>query len=142
MSSIVDDIKNGLDDILGLRDEIGAIKYPIYILTRTWTGEELGEGVPSDSISQILPSPYLVDYSHSLRIVEGGNIQKGDLLLKMVSKESYPNESDVNCSSDNQNIEKFYFINDNLYNVKSITSDYVYWNVLLTKTGKTKTYLP
>lgn len=141
MSGIVEDLIGCTDDILGLRDELGAIKHEIYILTRNWTGEELGAGTPSDSISKILPTPYLVDYSHSLRLREGGNIREGDILLKTISKQSYPNESDIDCSVDDKKTEKYYYINGRLYNVISTTSHYVYWNVLVRKAAKQKTYL-
>ena len=137
---IVDDILGVTDDILGLRDELGAVKYPIYILTRTWSGGERGSGEASDSISKLLPTPYLVDLSHSINLREGGSLKQGDLLLKMISRAKFK-EEDINCSVSSKNTEKFYFIKNLLYEVVSITEHYVYFNVQIRKATKQKVYL-
>ena len=141
MSNIVSDILSCTDEILGLRDDLGAIKHLVYILTRTWSGTELGNGTATDSIEQILPTPYLVDYSHSLKIREGGKIKEGDIVLKMLSKQTYTDENMIDCSVDNKTTEKYYYINGRLYTVISVTSDYVYWNVHIRKAAKQTTYL-
>jgi len=141
LSSIVNDILSITDEILGLRDDLGAIKHHVFIITRTWSGVEIGDGTPNDSNVQILPTPYLVDYSHSLRIREGGKIKEGDIILKMVSKQSYPDENTINCKVNDKKTEKYYYINGFLYEVISITSDYVYWNVQIRKTSKQTVYL-
>lgn len=142
MSGIVSDILSITDDILGLRDDLGALKHPIYILTRTWAGQEIGDGAAVDSSAQILPTPYLVDYSHSIKLREGGAIREGDIVLKMISKQSYPNEDQIDCSTATKKIEKFYYINGKMYEVISVTSEYVYWNVHLRRTAKQITYFP
>lgn len=141
MSNIVNDILSCADDILGIRDDIGATKHPIYILTRVWSGDEIGSGTAVDTKVQMLPTPYLVDFSHSLRLREGGKIKEGDILLKTVSKQSYPTENLIDCSVSNKKTEKFYFINGFLYQVISVTSSYVTWAVHIRKTNKQKTYL-
>lgn len=141
MSDLVNDILGCTDEILSIRDDLGAKKYQVSILTRVWSGTELGDGTPVDSVEKIYPSPYIVDYSQSLRLSEGGNVKEGDILLKNISRQSYANESDLDCSTNNKNIEKFYFINNRLYNVVSITRHYVYWNVMVRQTNKKKIYL-
>ena len=140
MSGIVEDILSITDDILGLRDELGAIKHPVFILTRTWSGTERGDGAPTDMTTQILPTPYVVDLSHNLNIREGGTIRQGDVLVKHISKQSYATEDLIDCSVPNKLTEKYYFINNKLYTVVSVTSDYVYWNVLLRASSKKKVY--
>lgn len=137
---IVDDILSCTDDILGLRDDLGAVKYPIYILTRIWSGEERGSGVATDTIEQMLPTPYLVDLSHNLNLREGGTLKQGDLLLKMISRQSYK-EDDINCTVSNKKAEKFYLIKNLLYEVISVTEHYVYFNVQIRKATKQKVYL-
>lgn len=141
MSSIVDDILECTDDILGIRDELGATKHLVYILTRVWDGSERGDGNASDTTIQIKPSPQIVDYSHSLRLREGGKIREGDIVLKHLSKQTYTEESMIDCSVDDKLTEKYYYINGRLYNVIDITSDYVYWNVHVRKASKQKIYL-
>lgn len=140
--SIVEDVLSVTDSILSIRDEIGAVKSPVFILTRTWAGGEVGKGLPTDSLAQILPSPHIVDFGHDLRVKEGGAVKQGDLILKSISKQSYPLESDVDCSTDGEGIEKFYFINNRIYEVVHAKSRYVTWQVHVRKTIKQKTYLP
>ena len=135
--SIVSDILENIDSYLGLRDELGAIKEPIYILQRKWDSEK-GLGLPVDTQAQILPTPQLVDLSHSLKLTEGGTVKQGDIILKMISKKSYPLESDVNCYVDDEVTEKWYLIKGETYEVISVTQDYVWWNVHLRKTIKNK----
>lgn len=139
MAGLVDDIKAVVDDILGIRDEIGALKHPIYILTRTWPGQK-GVGTPVDTTEQILPSPNLVDLSLRITPKEAGNVKQGDILLKMISKNKYT-EAQINCSSGNALVEKWYYIGGHLYEVVNVVEDYVYFNVLLKKTIKSKVYL-
>lgn len=140
MANLVDDIKAVVDDILGIRDEIGALKYPIYILTRTWPGQK-GVGTPVDVKEQILPSPNLVDLTLRYNSNPAGNVRQSDISLKMISKNKYT-EKDIDCSvSDPTKQERWYYINGSLYEVVSVTEEYVYFNVLLKKTIKTKVYL-
>lgn len=133
--SIVEDVLSITDDILGLRDELGAIKEPVYLLTRKWT-EKKGVGLYSDMTETIFPTPYLVDYSHKLSVKEGGAIRQGDIILKHISKQRYPKEELIDCSVSDEKTEKWYKIGNRLYEVISVTQDYVYWNVQLRKTIK------
>lgn len=134
--SIVDDVLSITNDILGLRDELGAIKHHVYIFTRTWP-ETKGIGIPVDTEVQVLPTPFLQDYSQDLRVREGGNIRQGDIILKHISKQAYPTEDLIDCSVSNpKTMEKYYKINNRLYEVINVKQDYVYWNVQVRKTIK------
>lgn len=136
--SIVSDILQNVDSYLGLRDELGAIKEPIFILTRSWAAEK-GKGIPVDTKAQILPTPYLIDLSLSYRNREAGLDKQGDFLLKMISKNSYPLVTDVDCTvGESDVIEKWYLIAGYTYEVVKVTQDYVWWNVVLKKTIKNK----
>lgn len=133
--SIVDDILSITDDILGIRDDIGAIKEPVHILTRVWE-EKKGIGAFKDSLVQITPTPYLVDYSHKLSVTEAGSVRQGDIILKHISKNKYKTENLIDCSVTDDLTEKWYKIGNRLYEVISVTQDYVYWNVQIRKTIK------
>ena len=133
---VIDDVLAVTDDILGLRDSLGAVKHPVFILTRTWSGLRLGEGTKTDTQTQILPSPALLDYSHSLRLKEGGRIRQGDLMVKSISKKSFPDESFFDSSTTAKNIEKFFLINNRLYTSISIVEGHVTWAVQVRKTNK------
>lgn len=141
MSGIVEDVLSCTDDILGLRDDLGAIKHIVYILTRTWSGDELGSGIATDVIVQILPTPYLVNLDHNVRLVMAGKVKEGDIMLKHFSKQTYTEENMIDCSVGDKKTEKYYYVDQKLYNVVHIKSDYVYWNVHIRLTGKNKVYL-
>lgn len=141
---IVNSVIDGLDSILGVVDDIGAVKYPVYIITRTWQGRK-GIGTPEDEFEQILPTPHQVNYSQDIRTKTGGAIEAGDILLTMISKERYPSQKLIDLSIDREDetpktMERYYFINDTLYEVKNVRSKYVCWNVLLRAVNKREVY--
>ena len=141
MTGIVEDILEDVDDILGIRDDLGAKKDNVYILTRTWTGQ-IGRGSAVDVAVQMLPTPYVKDYSHSLKLSNNGSIKQGDLLIRMISKKTYTAETDIDLSVANPDTtEKFYYINGRLYNMINIVESYVTWNVLVRKASKQTLYL-
>lgn len=130
--SIVDDLKNDcLDDILGIRDDIGAAKQEVYIVERVWSGDEPGDGTYQEKPkSRILPSPRTVEFKHQLAIREGGAVKQGDILLKMISKASYPDKETLEFADLPGNIEKFYEIGGRLYRPIEVTEKHVTWSVL------------
>lgn len=129
MTDFIDDIREIAHDALQSVDEIGAIKSYVYLVTRTWSGTEPGDGNATEEKAQILPTPQIRDLSHDIRLQEGGAFKQGDLILRMVSQYAYPNESDINCASSAKNIEKFYEVEGNLYRVINIRKDYATWNI-------------
>ena len=131
--NILKGLKGCVDSVLGVRDCIGAALHPVYIYTRTWGGEQPGDGNFEESSEQILPTPQIKDYSHDLRITEGGVVKQGDIILRNISKNQYPNESEIDCSTDGRNIEKYYLINERLYTVIHVKEDYLTWHVHLRK---------
>jgi len=125
---------DNVDSILGLRDDIGAVKSPVFIVTRTW-GEQKGVGVPTDVKTQILPSPRIVEMSHDMRLREGGFVKQGDIILKMISKESYK-ETDIDLSVPSDKVEKYYLVKNALYEIVSVVDKYVVFQVHLRRTLK------
>lgn len=132
---IVSDVLSVTDEILGLRDELGAEKAQVFIVTRTWATEK-GVGGYTEQVSQMKPTPYIVDLSHKYQVLQGGAVRQGDLLLKTVSKETYKTEDIVSLRTSDKLTEKYYKINGSLYEVISVTDNYVYWNVQIRKTIK------
>lgn len=127
---LISSLKDGcLDEILGVRDQIGANLAKTCIITRTWSGDQIGEGTYIDESVEVLPSPQVVNLSHSLRVVEGGQIKQGDLLLKMISQNQFPNESDIDGTSGSDVVEKFYRVNGFDYRVISVVKNYLTWDV-------------
>lgn len=130
MANLVDSIKScGFNKILGIRDKIGANLKNVFIVTRTWSGTSVGEGTPIDSSVQVLPSPHIVDYSHNIRIRQGGNIQRGDLVLKSISKETYATQSEVDSTTSAKNIEKMYRVGERMYQIIHVKENHLTWEV-------------
>jgi hypothetical protein len=124
-------IRSNLNSILGLRDSLDVALKPVHIVTRTWSGPELGHGTKTEARVRVLPSPRVFEFKNDVRLVEGGTIQQGDILLKMISKQSYPTQNLVDCSVTAENIEKFYEVGGILYRVVAVTEKHLTWSVLL-----------
>lgn len=128
-------IKKGLNSILGVRDKVALI-HRVYMVTRTWSEREIGRGEYRDVEVQMLPSPGIKEFKHDLRVQEGGAVQQGDVLLKGISQVSYPEESDIDCSSSLPGVERFYRIAGKEYTVVNVRERYLTWNVLCRKRGQ------
>lgn len=127
--SLISDLTAIANDILSVRDTIGAAIHQVYFLTRTWSGAEPGDGTATDSAVVMNPSPGLKDLSHKFSIQEPGRYKKGDILLTHVSKQSYPSQDTVRLKNTSANIEKFYRINGDLYVVVEVFEKYITWDV-------------
>ena len=124
------------DTILGVRDRVGAALKEVFIVTRTWTGDEVGAGQSEDQKDRMLPSPRIVEFTNDVRLNEGGQIKRDDILLKMISKQKYPTENLIDCVSNKKHIEKFYEVGGIRYSVIGVTEKHITWNVLLRRTSK------
>ena len=138
--NLIESLKKSINPILGVRDTLGAQKHDVFLLTRTWSGEIVGDGQPVDTKSQVLPSPNIVDLSHSLRLKSGGNIRQGDILLKMISKQSFPERFEIDGEVLDKNVEFFYFFGDVIYRVISVTEDHLWWNVQVRAINDSETF--
>ena len=130
---LIDDLLPITNDILGVRDAIGAVIHPVFFVARTWSGTTPGDGTPTDVKAQMVPSPSIVNLSHDLPALQGGVYQQGDLILKHVSKQSYSDEDVVSCKSSAGNVEKFYEVNGKLYQVINVKESYVTWEIHIRK---------
>lgn len=138
---LIDSLLPNLDDSLGVRDSIGAVLHTVSFVTRTWEGgKKPGEGTPKDVVVQMLPTPFLKDYSHDLRLREGGMVKQGDIIMKNVSKHKYPTEDLVDGTTSAKSIEKFYLIDDRLYTVINVKEGYVTWDIQIRKLSNQTRY--
>jgi hypothetical protein len=135
--SLLDDVAKDVEEALRTIEDLEILKSKVYILTRTWK-ERKGRGKPTDVITKVDPNPYIADFSHSSRIREGGAVKQGDLFIKYLPKKLLDQESLINLKTDNELIEKFYVIDDELYEIISIVKGFAYWNIQLRKTNKKK----
>jgi len=132
-TAFVDDLIDCVDDVLGCRDEIGAIKDLVYISSQTWSGGAPGRGTLAEVLTDVLPTPHIVDLRHNSRIIAAGKSSKGDILLKNISRKTFATESEVDGSSNNKAKEVFYKIGENYYTVVSVKKKYATWDILLRK---------
>jgi hypothetical protein len=134
MTGIVQDLIGIADSLYGIRDDIGAVLEPVYLVTRTWSGATPGDGEFTDDVVRVLPSPAVAELTSSWKLKEIG-LQEGSsgTMLSGISKQSWPTRDTVDCTSTQPNVEKFYQIAGKLYYVKTVKENYVSWTVFITK---------
>jgi hypothetical protein len=135
MTNILDDVKGLVSDAMGTITDLKLYKHKIYLITRTWSGDRVGQGAFVDVGAEVLPTPYMKSYDHSFRMQSGGVVKQGDIFLKYINKKDFPLRTDVDCTTTEKNIEKFYKIEEYLYRVISIVEAYVHWDVQVRKTN-------
>lgn len=134
--SILNGLRANVNSILGLRDSLGVQKGLVYLVTRTWSGDEIGAGTMTEAKVQMLPTPYIYVFTADRKIPEGGVVKQGDIILRQISMQSYPTEDLINCSSNLANVEKLYEVDGNLYRVIEVTKKHVTWKVVLRRLSK------
>lgn len=132
-TGLVDSLLGSANDILGVRDSIGAALKAVKIVTRTWSGGRVGSGTSEDTAVDVLPSPGFKSFAHDLRLQEGGEFKQGDILLTSISKQTFPTEAEVRAASGGEGVEKFYRVGGEDYRVISIVEKHLTWNVQLRK---------
>jgi hypothetical protein len=140
MSSAIKSLCRCVDKILGVREQVGADLKKAYIVTRTWSGDRPGNGYPTDTKIQVLPTPRVVDFSHSVSLREAGAIKSGDILLEKVPKTQFPQETDINGYSDSRCVEKLYDLSGELYKAVSVVEKLLWWNVQIRRLSAQERY--
>lgn len=136
---LLDSLLPNIDTVLGVRDSIGAQLHNVYMITRRWSGGRPGEGEASDTIEQLTPSPQIYEYGHDIRIVEGGAVKQGDIVLKNISKNKYTSK-DLDGRTDDKATERFYRIKERLYQVINVKERYLTWEVQVRKLSNQTQY--
>lgn len=144
---IIDGLLEVTDDILSVRDEVGAVIDPVFLVLRTWYTDMLrtvpaarvGDGYAKDTETQMLPSPGLKNYSQDVRLREGGAVKAGDIILTNVSRQSQ-SEATLDGSTGTPNTERFYRVGGKLYQVINITKKYVTFDVQLRELTNQRRY--
>jgi len=127
--SAISSLRRCIDSVLVVRERIGADHQPVVLITRTWDGRERGDGDYTDVETPITPTPRVKSLAHNVRLTEGGAIKQTDLFIESISMNGFPLESDVDCSTADQKVEKFYKIGDYHYRVISVVQRHVVWDV-------------
>lgn len=130
---LITDLTAVANSILGVRDDLGAVIQPVYLVVRTWSGSQPGDGTKTDVTTQVLPSPQIKDLASDFEAQRAGNYEEGDLIIRMISKQTYTTRSMVDCSSTDRKIEKFYKVSGLFYTVTHVEESYITWNVRIRK---------
>ena len=136
--STLEGLRKNINSVLKLRDKLGVGKASVYLVTQSWSGDQIGAGTLTETKIQMLPTPYVFKFSATRKIPEGGMIKGGDILLRNVSMQSYPTEELIDGSSTEKNVEKLYEVDGNLYRVIEVEKQHVAWKVLLRRISKEK----
>lgn len=138
---IIDSLKECSDDILGIRQSIGAGLKKVYFVTRTWDGERVGAGNATDEEVEMDLVPYIVDLSLNYRALEAGVVKQGDILLKMVSKNKYPDRKQLESTNENAGIQHFFRVGDLLYLCVTVRERYLQWDIHLRPLSDQRRYV-
>lgn len=134
-NGIVKSLLPSIDAILGVRDSIGAIIQPVYLVTRQWytdigltTPASQPEGYAKDTVVQLLPSPGMKSFNQDVRLREGGAIKAGDIVLTGVSRNKYQ-QCNLDGTTPNKGVELLYMLGQTMYQVINVTQKYVTFDV-------------
>lgn len=150
--SLEDCLSGSIDCALGIRDDLGLALHETYILKRVKGGSNedaelqgFDDAIESvDTIeTQILPSPRIVDYSQAFKALQGGNYKQGDIILKQISKNLFDRDTVELKRKDgeDENTERYYFINNELYTIVNISEKYFWFDIHLRKCDDNRTYI-
>lgn len=128
----------GLDCILGIRDDIGVGLGPVCLVTRTWSGERVGDGSYTEVITKMLPTPEIKDFSHDVRVSDAGAIKSGDLILKTIDKNRF-SEDELRTDTGEEKIEKFIKVKTHRYRTIHIKEKVFFWDVHIRKVSEDET---
>lgn len=131
--SLVSDLLPTVDELRGLAGTLGTRYYTVETVKRTWAGTEPGDGAPTEVATTIVPTPKVKTFSQDQRILPGGPIEQGDILLTGVSKVTYA-RADINGGSLAANEEFFWRVDGKLYRVVNVNEDLTDWKVLIRRT--------
>lgn len=145
-TGIVKAMLKGIDGVLGARDSVGAIIQPVYRVSRQWytdvgltTLATQPEGFAKDTVTQLLPSPGMKQFSQDIRLREGGTVKAGDIILTGISRNKFT-EADLDGSSSSRGVQKFYLIGAKLYQVINVTAKYVTFDVQVRELSNQRRY--
>lgn len=114
-----------------IREDLGVSFQEVSIVTRTWSGKHPGDGKATDKLQLIEPRPIIKEMAHDLRLLEGGSVKQGDLIIKGVFKDDYPlvSDADAQTKTSLKNVEYFYKVNEHYYKSINIKENFTTWDV-------------
>lgn len=88
--NLVDDLLSTVDDLRGsLHSDMGVRQWRVYVISRTWSGGEIGEGTFTDSELEITPQPLIREPGELTRVIyrtiQAGELEVGEIEVSEVS---------------------------------------------------------
>lgn len=139
MSNLRESLSGCIDKILGIREQMGAELAEVTLITRSWSGERVGDGSFIDLKEKISPTPQIKDFSHDIRVTEAGSVKAGDLLLAGISINKYPDELKLRTDTGDKKVEKLYQVGKHFYRTIHIKENLVTWDVQIRKVRQDET---
>ena len=139
MKGIRESLTDCIDCVLDVRDSIGVALAEISIVHRTWTGERVGDGSFSDVVTALKPTPQIRDFSHDVRVTEGGAVKQGDLILVGVSRHSFPTEGLLRTEVTSTKEEKMIKVGPHFYRTIHVKEKLVTWDIHIRKINQDET---
>ena len=119
---LVDGLKRTVAEVLAIKDEIGAKKANVYLYKKIGAAEPVW--------TQILPSPTIAEYSLDPRLIAGGEIQQGDLLLRGIPQANYT-EEELNTATETEGEERYFVVDKRAYTLAHLRKNYLTFDILI-----------
>ncbi len=138
---LLDDcLREAIDCALQARDEAGVNIAKTFILIRVWSGENIGYGEPTDTLTLMSPSPSIREIKKDFTLKNVGMVRSGDVMLKSISFSVFANEDEARLVTPEAYIEKFFSIDGVLYRPISVTRNFATWNMVIRPIIDDRTY--
>jgi len=129
---------NPIECALEALEDAGLVIHKVGLFTRTWRGECIGEGQFTDALELFDPTPRIKQISLDYKNTEGGTQRRGQVRISLIPKSIFPEKEPLECAAPSKNIEIYYYIDGDLYELVRVEEQLFHWNVLVRKTKKKK----
>ena len=138
MSNLREKLIKSVGCALKIRDDLGVQIADVYIVERSWSGQREGDGELLDTLTKIVPTPQIMDYSHDVRIQQGGSYKSGDLILKSIPLDAYT-EEELRTDTGDDTTVKYIKVGNHFYRTVHVKEKTVCWDIHITKVSEDET---
>ena len=132
---------NPVDCALEALDSMGLNIAEVGLIKRVWPEDKIGRGTPVDTLELFTPTPRIEQIRQSHNNKQAGQERRGDVFVKFLSKNKYPEVSSIDATSTVKNEEIYYYVDGELFEVVEVTENLTHWNVLISRAKKRRLYL-
>jgi hypothetical protein len=136
--SLREGLQDCIDSVLSVRESLDVQIHDVYLVERFWSEGEIGTGHYQEVTKKVSPAPRIADLTHSFRLLEGGQYQQGDLMIRQISKSQFPTQELLSSVTGNRALERFFLIDGKRYQIISVSERLLWWNIQVRKLAKGK----